>query len=157
MALRAEFQYNCGSMTSSIESQRRRLLRHGFIFLFVAVWLGIATAVLPHPRAWLAAHLTAFFASLILVAIGLVWRELRLTDRQRSIGLITGFTSAYLGLAANIFSAIVDLPGPASQPGVAAPMPQAAIFFSMLAVILPTTLIAFGLVLYGMRGEPDLG
>ena len=144
-------------MTNLIESQRRRLLRHGFIFLFIAVWLGIATAVLPHPRAWLTAHLTAFFTCLILVAIGLVWRELRLTERQRLVGLITGLTSAYLGLAGNIFSAIVDLPGPASQPGVAAPMPQAAIFFTLLAVIVPTTLIAFGLVMYGMRGEPDRG
>ena len=144
-------------MTSSIESQRRRLLRHGFIFLFVAIWLGIATAVLPHPHAWLAAHLSAFLTCLILVAIGLVWRELHLTERQRLIGLITGFASAYLGLAMNIFSAIVDLPGPASQPGVPAPMPQAAIFFTLLAVIVPTTLIAFGLVMYGMRGQPDLG
>src|SRR5215216_3931573 len=114
-------------MTSSLESQRRRLLRHGFIFLFVAAWLGIATAILPHPRAWLAAHLTAFFTCLILVAIGLVWRELRLTARQRSIGLITGFIAAYLGLVGNVFGAIVDLPGPASQPGVVAPMPQVAI------------------------------
>jgi len=144
-------------MTSLIESQRRRLLRHGFIFLFLAVWLGIATAVLPHPRAWLSAHLTAFFTCLILVAIGLVWRELHLTDRQRSVALITGFTSAYLGLTGNIFSAIVGLPGPASQPGVPLPMPQAAIFFTLLAIVVPTTLIAFGLVLYGMRGEPDIG
>jgi hypothetical protein len=142
-------------MTSVLESQRRRLLRHGFIFLFIAVWLGIATATLPHPRAWLAAHLTAFLTCLILVAIGLVWRGLRLTERQRSIGLITGFTSANLGLAANIFGAIADLPGPASQPGVAAPMPQAAIFFTLLAIIVPATLTAFGLVMYGMRGEPD--
>jgi len=143
-------------MPSLLESQRRRLLRHGFIFLFVAVWLGIATAILPHPRAWLAAHLTAFFTGLILVAIGLVWRELRLTPRQRSIALITGFTSAYLGLVGNVFAAIVDLPGPASQPGVAAPMPQAAVSLTLLAVIVPATLIAFGLVMYGMRGEPDI-
>ena len=144
-------------MTSLIESQRRRLLRHGFIFLFVAALLGIATAILPHPRAWRAAHLTAFLTCLVLVAIGLVWRELHLTERQRSLGLFTGFTSAYLGLAANIFSAILDLPGPASQPGVPVPMPQAAILFTLLAVIVPTTLIAFGLVMYGMRGEPDRG
>jgi len=144
-------------MTSVIESQRRRLLRHGFIFLFMGVWLGIGTAVLPHPRAWRAAHLTAFFTCLILVVIGLVWRELRLTERQRSIGLITGFTSAYLGLAGNIFSAVVDLQGPASQPGVAPPMPEAAIFFTVLAIVVPTTLIAFGLVMYGMRGDPDRG
>jgi hypothetical protein len=144
-------------MTTSIESQRRRWLRHGFVFLFVAVWLGIATALFPHPRAWLAAHVTAFFTCLILVAIGLVWRELRLTERQRSIGVIAGFTSAYLGLVGNVFVAIVDLPGPASHPGVAAPMPQAAVFFTLLAIVVPTTLIAFGLVLYGMRGEPDVG
>jgi len=142
-------------MTSLIESQRRRLLRHGFIFLFVALWLGIATAVLPHPRAWLAAHLTAFLTCLILVAIGLVWRDLHLTEQQRSIAIAAGFTSAYLGLTGNIFNAIVDLPGPASQPGVAAPMPQAAVFFTLLAVIVPSTLIAFGLVMYGMRGEPE--
>jgi hydroxylaminobenzene mutase len=141
-------------MTSVIDSQRRRLIRHGFIFLFVAVWLGIATAVLPHARVWLSAHVTAFLTCLVLVAIGLVWRELRLTARQRTIAMIAGLTSAYLGLAGNIFSAIVDLPGPASQPGVPMPMPQAAIFFTMLAVIVPATLIAFGLVLYGMRGEP---
>ena len=142
-------------MRSLLESQRRRLLRHGFVFLFAALWLGIATAVLPHPRHWLAAHLTALFTGLVLVAIGLVWRELRLTDRQRSLGQIAGFTSAYLGLANNIFSAVADLPGPASQPGVAPPMPQAAVFFSLLAIVVPATLVAFGLVLYGMRGEPD--
>lgn len=142
-------------MTSLIESQRRRLLRHGFVFLFLGAWLGIATATLPHPRAWLAAHLTAFLTSLVLVAIGLVWRELRLTERQRSIGLLTGLASAYLGLTANIFSAIVDLPGPASQPGVAPPMPQAAVFFTILAIVVPSTLVAFGLVMHGMRGEPD--
>ena len=142
-------------MAYEIESERRRLLRHGFIFLFLAIWLGIATAVLPHPRAWMAAHLTAFLTCLILVAIGQVWRELRLTSRQRSITLVSGFVSAYLGLAANVFIAIVDLPGPASQPGVTPPMPQAAIFFSLLAVIVPSTLTAFGLVMYGLRGEPN--
>jgi hypothetical protein len=51
-------------------NSRIGLLRHGFIFLFIGVWLGIATAILPHPRAWLAAHLTAIFTCLILVVIG---------------------------------------------------------------------------------------
>jgi hypothetical protein len=144
-------------MSNLIESQRRRLLRHGFIFLFLALWLGIATAVLPHARHWLAAHLSALMTCFILVGIGLVWRELRLTERQRSIALITGFTSAYLGIVGNIYNAIVDLPGPASQPGVQPPMPEAAVFFTLLAIIVPATLISFGLVMYGMRGEPDLG
>lgn len=142
-------------MTNLIESQRRRLIRHGFGFLFIGLWLGIATATLPHPRAWMAAHLTAFFTCLILVAIGLVWRELRLTERQRSIGMIAGFAAAYAGLGGGIFSAIAGLPGPATQPGVAPPMPQGAILFAFLAIVIPSTMVAFGLVLYGMRGEPD--
>ena len=142
-------------MSSALESQRRRLLRHGFVFLFLALWLGIATATMPHPRAWLAAHLSAFLTCFVLVAIGLVWRELRLSERQRSIALITGFTSAYLGLLGNVFSAIVDLPGPASQPGAPMAMPHAAIFFTILAIVVPSTLTSFGLVLYGMRGEPE--
>ena len=142
-------------MTSLIESQRRRLIRHGFGFLFVGLWLGIATATLPHPRAWMAAHLTAFFTCLVLVAIGLVWRELRLTERQRKIGLVTGLMAAYAGLGGNIFGAIVDLPGPATRPGVTPPMPEAAILFVFLGIVVPSTLVSFGLVLYGMRGEPD--
>jgi presenilin-like A22 family membrane protease len=32
-------------------------------------------------------------------------------------------------------------------------MPQTAVFFTMLAVVV-TTMVGFGLVLYGMRGEP---
>ena len=147
--------YKYGPMATLIESQRRRLLRHGFVFLFVALWLGIATATLPRPRAWLSAHLTALLTGLVLVAIGLVWRDLRLSERQRSIGIVTGFMSAYLGLANNVFGAVTDLPGPVSHPGVVPPMPQAAVFFALLAVVVPSTLIAFGLVMYGMRGEPD--
>ena len=141
-------------MTNSIESQRRQWLRHGFVFLFLAPLLGIATATLPHPRAWLSAHLTALLTCFVLVSVGVVWREMKLTERQRSTGLITGFVASYLGLANNIFAAVFDLPGPASQPGVAPPMPQAVVFFTVLAVVVPSTLIAFGLLLYGMRGEP---
>ena len=142
-------------MPHSIESQRRRLLRHGFIFLFVALFLGIATATMPHPRAWMAAHVAAILIGLVLVAIGLVLRELRLTDRQRSVAIATGFMSAYLGIANSVFGAVMGLPGPASQPGVPPPMPEAAVFFTLLAIVVPSTLISFGLVMYGMRGEPD--
>ena len=60
--------------------------------------------------------------------------------------------AAYGGLIGNTFGAITDLPGPASNPGVAPPMPQAAVFFAILAIVVPSVLVSFGLVLYGMRG-----
>jgi len=134
------------------DPRRRALMRHGFLFLFLALVLGLAIAALPHPSRWLAAHLTAFLTGLILVVIALAWHELRLTHGQRTLAYTTGLIAAYGGLVGNVFGAIADLPGPASNPEVAAPMPQAGVFFAILAVIVPSLFVSFGLVLYGMRG-----
>ncbi len=140
-----------------IDMQRRSLIRHGFLFLVLALCLGLCVALLPHVSRWLAAHLTALLTGPILVVTGLVWRELRLTSVQRALGYRCGLISAYSGLTANVFGAIVDLPGPASNPGVAPPMPQAVVFYVLLAIIVPTLFIAFGLAVYGMRGSEPPG
>jgi hydroxylaminobenzene mutase len=127
-------------------------MRQGFLFLLFALVLGLAITALPHPSRWLAAHLTAFLTALILVVMALAWNELRLTNGQRSLAYMTGLVAAYGGLVGNVFGAITDLPGPASNPGVAPPMPQAVVFFVILAIIVPCLFVSFGLVLYGMRG-----
>jgi hydroxylaminobenzene mutase len=132
--------------------RRRPLMRQGFLFLVVALVLGLAVIALPHPERWMAAHVTALLTGLVLIAIGLAWNELRLTHHQRSLAYTTGLLAAYGGLAGNVFGAITDLPGPASNPGVTPPMPQAAVFLTILAVIVPSLFVSFGLVLYGMRG-----
>jgi hypothetical protein len=136
----------------SIEQQRRILIRQGLIFLVIATVLGLATATLPHPEKWLAAHLTALLTGPVLAVIGLVWRELRLTPGQRRFGLACGLISAYGGLAANSYAAIVNLPGPASNPGVAGDPTAAMIFNVILSIVVPTTIAAFGLAAWGMRG-----
>lgn len=127
-------------------------MRQGFLFLLLGLVFGLAIILLPHPSRWLAAHLTAFLTGLILVVIALAWNELRLTNTQRALAYATGLAAAYGGLVGNTFGAIVDLPGPASDPGVAMPMPQAGIFLAILAIIVPSLFVSFGLVLYGMRG-----
>ncbi len=137
----------------TIDSRRRALMRHGLRFLVVGLVFGLAIATLPHPSRWLAAHLTAFLTGLILVVAGLVWNELHLTDRQRTVAYTCALTSAYAGVAAGIFNAIVDLPGPASNPGVNPPMPEAAVFYVLLALIVPTLFVSFALMAYGLRGS----
>jgi hypothetical protein len=134
------------------DPRRRALMRQGFLFLLLGLVLGLAIMALPHPSRWLAAHLTAFLTGLILVVIALVWNELRLTHGQRTLAYATGLVAAYGGLTGNLFGAIVDLPGPASNPGVAPPMPQAGVLLAILAIIIPCLFVSFGLVFYGMRG-----
>jgi hypothetical protein len=135
------------------DARRRALMRHGFLFMFLALVFGLAIVALPHPSRWLAAHLTAFLTGLILVAIALAWNDLRLTHGQLRLAYTTGLVAAYGGLVGNVFGAINDLPGPASNPGVAPPMPQAAALYAILAIIVPSLFVSFGLVLYGMRGS----
>jgi (hydroxyamino)benzene mutase len=134
------------------DPRRRSLMRQGFLFLLLALVLGLAIIALPHPSRWLAAHLTAFLTGLILVVIALAWHELRLTNGQRTLAYGTGLVAAYGGLVGNVFGALADLPGPASNPGVAPPMPHAGVLFAILAIIVPSLFVSFGLVVYGMRG-----
>ena len=133
------------------DARPRVLMRHGFLFLFLALLLGVAIIALPHPSRWLAAHLTALLSGLVLVVTGLAWKELRLANGQRTLAYTTGLVAAYGGLLGNAFGAITDLPGPASNPGVAPPMPQAGVFYAILAIVVPSLFVSFGLVLYGMR------
>src|SRR5262245_42317793 len=91
--------------------RRRALMRQGFLFLVLALVLGLAIGALPHPSRWLAAHLTAFLTGLILVVMALAWKELRLTNGQRSLAYVTLLVAAYGGLVGNLFGAITDLPG----------------------------------------------
>jgi hypothetical protein len=134
------------------DPRRRALLRHGFLFLVFGLIFGLAIIALPHPSRWLAAHLTALLTGLVLAVMGMAWNELRLTHKQRTVAYATGLIAAYGGLAGNLFGAITDLPGPASNPGVTPPMPQAGVFLAILAVTVPCVLVSFGLALYGMRG-----
>jgi hypothetical protein len=92
------------------DPRRRRLMRQGFVFLLLALVLGLAIGALPHPSRWLAAHLTAFLTGLILVVIALAWNELRLTNGQRTLAYATGLVAAYGGLVGNVFGALTDLP-----------------------------------------------
>ena len=76
------------------DPRRGPLMRQGFLFLFLALVLGLAIIALPHPSRWLAAHLTAFLTGLILVVMALAWSELRLTNGQRTLAYATGLVAA---------------------------------------------------------------
>src|SRR5262245_41769521 len=104
------------------DPRRRALMRHGFLFLVLGLVCGLAIIALPHPSRWLAAHVTAFLTGVTLVVIALAWNELRLTSSQRTLAYATGLVAAYGGLVGNVFGAITDLPGPASNPGIAPAM-----------------------------------
>jgi hypothetical protein len=133
------------------ESHRRRLLWHGFLLLLIALLLGFPTALAPHGRVWMATHVTALVGALLVLSVAAAWPELQLGETQRRFAFGALLAGAYSNLTVNVLGALVDFPGPATQPGVHAPLWQSAVFAAFGVVLVPALLGAVGTVLYGLR------
>jgi hydroxylaminobenzene mutase len=137
-----------------VESERRRLFRHGALLLLVGALLGLVVSVprVPHPEKWMAAHVAGLLTGILLIAIGGVWSELRLVPARRLLAVRLGLFAAWGGLAGQVFGALVDLPGPANEPGRPPVEPWHAWAFTTLIVfVVPATIGSFYLVWKGLR------
>ena len=136
-----------------MEIERRTLFRHGALLLFLSAVLGLLVALpAPHAAKWMAAHVSGLLTGVLLIAFGGLWAELTLTPALRKRALHLGLAAAWTGLVANVYAAIVNLPGPATDPGR---MPEASwqlpVLLVLLAIIVPSTLGSFFLVWKGLR------
>ena len=135
-------------------TERRTLFRHGALFLLLSAMIGlIVAAQAPHPAKWMAAHVSGLLTGLLMIGLGGLWSELRLAPATRRRAMLMGLTAGWIGIAANAFAAVVNLPGPATDPGR---VPDAAwhlpVFLILLAIVVPATLGSFFLLWKGLRG-----
>lgn len=134
--------------------QRRPLLRLGATLLLVSAVFGLAAAIpLPNPARWMTAHVTAIMLGTLIMVQGLVWRDLRLSDGQRRWMIRLVYMSVWSGVALGIAAALLDIPGPATSPGVAPAGLQLPVLATLLAIIVPTTIAAWVLLYMGLRGS----
>lgn len=138
-----------------MRDEQRLLYRHGSLLLFLSALVGlIVAAQAPHAPKWMEAHVSGLLTGVLLIAFGALWPEVRLADTTRRRALQLGVTAAWVGLAANVWAAIANLPGPATEPGRQPDaMWQLYVLFALLAVIVPTTLASFYLVWRGLWGK----
>lgn len=134
--------------------QRRPLLRLGACLLLVSAAFGMAAAIpLPHPARWMTAHVTAIMLGTLVMVEGLVWRDLRLSDNQRRWMMRLVYLSVWSGVALGIAGAVLDIPGPATSPGVSPDALQVAVLATLLTIIVPTTIASWALLWMGLRGD----
>jgi hypothetical protein len=138
-----------------MENERRLLFRQGALLLLVSVVIGVVVAVQPpHVVKWRSAHVAGLMTGLVVIGFGALWPDVRLSDRARRAAIALGLLAAWVGIGVNVFGAVVNFPGPASDPGVQPDVVwQMAIFFTGLAIVVPSTLVSFFLVWKGLWGE----
>ena len=135
-------------------NQRRGVLRLGAILLLVSAAFGLAAASpVSYPAQWMRAHVTALMFGTMIIAEGLLWNDLRLSDGQRTWLVRLIHVSTWSGLALGVSSALLDIPGPATAPNVSPVGIQVPILLTLLALIIPTTIATWSLLWIGLRGN----
>ena len=137
-------------------TERRKLLRFGALLLLIAIAFGLLAAVPVQPASrWLASHVTTLILGVLVMALGLLWPDLRLSDGRRSAAFRLIQISIWAGLLLSVATALLDIPGPVSDSGVQPSGLQAPVLFTLLAIIVPCTIASFVLVWHGLRGPAD--
>ena len=138
-----------------MDAERRTLYRHGALVLLLSIFLGMVAATpVPHAPKWLAAHVNGILTGLLTIALGVTWSELRLAPVARRRAMQLGLVAAWTNFVGPVYQAIVNLPGPVSEPGRAPDAPwHAPVFFVLLAVIVVSTLGSIFLVWKGLLGK----
>lgn len=66
---------------------KRRLIFLGLLLFLASMLTGFAIPAFTNPRAGLSAHLSAGMGGLLLIAIGVAWDELRLSERMATAAM----------------------------------------------------------------------
>ena len=136
-----------------MDTERRTLLRHGALLLLVSALLGLVVASpAPNPGKWMAAHVSGLLTGVLIIAFGGLWSDLRLEPTTRTRAMRLGLIAAWVGLTMNVYAAVVNLPGPGTEPGRQPDVAwQAMVFYAGLLVVVPATIGSFFLVWRGLR------
>lgn len=144
---------------TAMTRQGHRLLQLGVVLLLVASAEGFVIPYFAAPRLGLSAHTLAGLQSVLFLALGLGWPRLRLT---MTLSRLAWWCLVYSGmsiLAAYLIAAWWGA-GNETMPLAAGSAHGSAAQEAAIKVVAyssaPTGLVAFGLVLWGLRLAPSL-
>lgn len=139
-----------------MEDTRRSFLWHGVFLVLVGLLTGMIVPVLRNPRMALSAHVGGVLNGMLLVLVGLIWRELRLSAAQ---GLVVFWAALYAMYGIWGFTLLgaafgTSRANPIAGAGFEALPWQEMLVAGGLTSGAIASLAAVGLVLYGLRNAP---
>jgi (hydroxyamino)benzene mutase len=136
-----------------MEDSKRRLLWHGMFLFLLGLLTGFVEQQFNNPRMGLAAHLEGVMNGTFLVALGAVWREVRLTPRLKAVAYGGALYGAYANWAVTALAATFGTAAlsPITAAGHSArPWQEGVVTFGFMSVGIVIVASSI-LVLWGLR------
>ena len=134
--------------------QSQRLLQIGIGLLLFASFEGFVIPYFAAPRLGLSAHTLCALQSVLLLALGLIWPRLTLSDAGLRVAFWSLVYSTFAILIAYVLGAIWGA-GNETMPMAAGPAHGSAAEETAIRVVAyssaPTGIVAFALILWGLR------
>jgi len=139
-----------------MDTTNRQLMWHGMFLFLIGLITGLAEPHFANVRMGLAAHLEGLMNGMLLVALGAIWTEVKLTPRAKATAYWAAIYGTYVNwlltaLAATLGTAALSPVLAAGRSGGSAwqeTLVTAGFFSVMLAMFVST-----GLILSGLRAR----
>jgi hydroxylaminobenzene mutase len=89
-----------------MEDSKRRLLWHGMFLFLLGLLTGFVEPKFTNPRMGLAAHLEGVMNGILLLALGAIWMEVRLSPRWKVVAYWAALYGAYANWATTTLAAV---------------------------------------------------
>lgn len=135
----------------------RSIIRHGFVLILLALLAGFAVPAMKVPRLGLSAHVIGLISGLLLIAVGLVWQRLRLSDKIKNVLYWMWLVVAYGNWLGTLLAAIAG--GSQLMPiagNNAMPEPVLDVLITtIIGIVSLLSISALAATIWGLRGNSD--
>jgi hydroxylaminobenzene mutase len=129
------------------------LIRHGFVVMLLGLVGGFFIPAMTIPRLAVSAHTIAILGGVLLIALGIMWREFALSERQRVVLHWCWLYSSYVNWLGCLVGAMTGAGRvtPVASAGATGPPAAEAAVGLLLGSVGIVSLVAVGLALWGLR------
>jgi (hydroxyamino)benzene mutase len=134
----------------------RRLLWHGIFLFLLGLLTGLAIPIINNHRMGLSAHLEALLNGILLLALGCLWPQLRLSAKAAAAAFWLALYGAYANWFFTLLGAILGTKALTPQAGAgfnASQLSEMVVGFG-LVTLATVMLIVCVILLVGLSGKP---
>ena len=140
-----------------MQDRKRRILWHGMLLFLVGLLTGLVEQAFVNPHMGLAAHLEGVMNGTFLLALGAIWRELRLPPHLEDAAFRTALYGTWANWGVTTLAALWGTAGmtPIASAGRSArPWQEIVVTCGFVSVGI-AMIAASALVLYGLGRRPE--